>query len=315
MNLSHAYLPRPEPKEAERLLLHALDAGITFFDTAALYGFGTNEELLGRTLMRRRSEFILASKCVLAEIDGKRGLDGSPSAITRTLEDSLRRLNVDHIDLYYLHRLDRTVPIEDSVGALKRAVEAGKIGAIGLSEMSAATLRRAHAVHPIAAMQTEYSPWSRNAEIAVLETCTELAVGFVAFSPLARGMLAGSIGSQGFAHGDIRTGMPRFQSEHLARNLALANRFAAIAQTAGCTMAQLALIWALSRRDSIVPIPGTTQIAHLDEIIAALSLSIDPETLAAVDDLFDFGAVSGPRYPRDVQAQVDTEIWPGEPLD
>ncbi len=209
MNLSHAYLPRPDPAQAERLLLHALDSGVTLFDTAAVYGMGANEELIGRTLMHRRSEFTLSSKCVLAAVDGTRMLDGSPRTIARVLEDSLRRLCVDHIDLYYLHRLDRRVPIEESVGALARAVEAGKIGAIGLSEMSAATLRRAHAVHPIAAMQTEYAPWTRNAELAVLDACAQLGVGFVAFSPLGRGLLAGGVGPHGVAQEDIRAAMPR----------------------------------------------------------------------------------------------------------
>lgn len=314
MNLSHAYLPRPEPEQAERVLLHALDAGVTFFDTAALYGFGANEELVGRTLGRRRGEFTLASKCVLAEIDGKRGLDGSPAAIARVLEDSLRRLNTDHIDLYYLHRLDPQVPIEESVGALARAVEAGKIGAIGLSEMSAATLRRAHAVHPVSAMQTEYSPWTRNAEVAVLDACAELGVAFVAFSPLARGLLAGSVGAQGVSQGDIRAPMPRFQEPHLAHNLALAAQFKGLADQAGCTMAQLCLAWVLSRRDFIVPIPGTTSIAHLEENLAALSLDLPDDLFAAVDALFAFGAVSGPRYQKSAQAQVDTETWAGEPL-
>lgn len=315
MNLSHAYLPRPEPEQAERLLLHALDAGVTFFDTAALYGFGANEEMLGRTIMHRRKDFVLASKCVLAELDGKRGLDGSPNAITRVLEDSLRRLRVEHIDLYYLHRLDRNVPIEDSVGALSRAVEAGKIGAIGLSEMSAATLRRAHAVHPIAAMQSEYSPWSRNVEVAVLDACAELGTGFVAFSPLARGVLAGGVGPQGVGKDDIRAAMPRFQPPHLAHNLALADRFSAIARAAGCTPAQLCLLWLLARRDFIVPIPGTTSIAHLDEDIVALACTVPTETFGEIDALFTFEAVSGARYSAAAQAQIDTETWDGEPLE
>lgn len=314
MNLSHAYLPRPEPEQAERLLLHALDAGVTFFDTAAFYGLGANEELVGRTIMHRRAEFTLASKCVLAVIDGKRGLDGSPQAITRVLEDSLRRLKTDHIDLYYLHRLDPKVPVEDSVGALSRAVEAGKIGAIGLSEMSAATMRRAHAVHPITAMQTEYSPWTRNAEVAVLDACAELGAAFVAFSPLARGLLAGNVGPQGVPPGDIRGAMPRFQPPHLAANLALAAQLRALADQAGCTAAQLCLAWLLSRRDFVIPLPGTTSIAHLDEDLATLSLSLSDDLFAAVDGIFTFEAVSGPRYPRELQAQVDTETWAGEPL-
>lgn len=314
MNLSHAYLPRPSADEAERLLRHALDVGVTFFDTAALYGFGANEELLGRTIMDRRADFTLASKCVLAEIDGKRGLDGSPRAITRVLEDSLRRLRTDHIDLYYLHRLDPQVPIEESVGALLRGVEEGKIGAIGLSEMSAATIRRAHAVHPITAVQTEYSPWSRNPEVAVLDACAELDIGFVAFSPVGRGLLAGGVGPQGVPEGDIRGAMPRFQPPHLAHNLDLATKLKGLADEAGCTMAQLCLAWLLSRRDFIVPIPGTTNMAHLDEDLAAARLDLPRPLLDRVDSLFDFRAVSGPRYPRDAQAQIDTELWEGEPL-
>lgn len=314
MNLSHAYLPRPDPRDAERLLRYALDKGVDFFDTAALYGFGANEELLGRTLMDRRGDFVLASKCVLGGKGGQRGLDGSPDAIAATLEDSLRRLCVDYIDLYYLHRLDPNVPIEESVGALARAVDAGKIGAIGLSEMSAATLRRAHAVHPIAAMQTEYSPWTRNAEVAVLDACVELGVGFVAFSPLARGVLAGGVGPGGVDEADIRHAMPRFQPPHLDHNLGLAARFRTIAQAAGCTMAQLSLAWVLSRRPNIVAIPGTTSTAHLDEDLATLTLDIPTDALAAVDALFTFEAVSGPRYAKGPQAQIDTETWDGEPL-
>lgn len=314
MNLSHAYLPRPEPSQAKKLLLHALDSGITLFDTAALYGMGANEELLGRTLMHRRDEFTLSSKCVLAAIDGRRTLDGSPQAIARVLDESLRRLRVDHIDLYYLHRLDARVPIEDSVGALVRAVEAGKIGAIGLSEMSAATLRRAHAVHPIAAMQTEYAPWTRNAELAVLDACAELGVGFIAFSPLGRGLLSGRVGAAGVAEEDVRAAMPRFKPPHLAANLSLADRLAGLAREAGCTAAQLCLAWTMARRPFIVPIPGTTSIAHLEENLRTLTLDLPDDLFAAVDALFPFEAASGPRYDRAMQAQSDTETWPGEPI-
>ncbi|KQN02328.1 aldo/keto reductase [Sphingobium sp. Leaf26] len=314
MNLSHAYLPRPDAAEAERLLRHALDAGVTLFDTAALYGFGANEELLGRTLMDRRADFTLASKCVLAEIDGNRGLDGSPKAIERVLEDSLRRLQVDHIDLYYLHRLDPNVPIEDSVGTLARAKDAGKIGAIGLSEMSAATLRRAHAVHPIAAMQTEYSPWVRNAEVAVLDACAELGAAFIAFSPLGRGLLAGNPNAVNLLPGDIRSAMPRFQSPHLEVNLRLVDQLKALAGEAGCTAAQLCLAWLLAKGDHVVPIPGTTSIAHLDEDLETLARDWPAELIAAVDMLFGFDAPSGPRYPRAAQRQIDTEMWEGEPL-
>jgi aryl-alcohol dehydrogenase-like predicted oxidoreductase len=315
MNLSHAYMPLPSAAEAEALLLHALDAGVTFFDTAAIYGYGENEKMLGRAIMHRRQEFTLASKCVLGEIDGKRGLDGSPAAIARVLDDALVRLGTDHIDLYYLHRLDRNVPVEESVGALARAVEAGKIGAIGLSEMSAATVRRAHAEHPVAAVQTEYSPWVRNPEIAVLDVCAELGIGFVAFSPVARGLLAGGVTWEDLLPDDIRAQMPRFVGAHLAHNLALYGRFRDIAADAGCTPAQLAIGWVLSRRHDIVPIPGTRSIAHLDEDLAALSILFPADILAAVDMLFPVvGGASGPRYARAMQAQVDTETWPGEEL-
>lgn len=312
MNLSHGYLPRPAAGQGERLLLHALDSGVTFFDTAAIYGFGRNEELLGRTMMHRRDEFILASKCVLGEINGQRVLDGSPEAIAQVLDQALRRLRVEQIDLYYMHRLDPKVPVEESMGALVRAVEAGKIRAIGLSEMSAAMIRRAHAVHPVAAVQTEYSPWTRNPEIAVLDACAELDIGFVAFSPLGRGLLAGRIGREGVEEGDMRADMPRFRPPHLAHNMALYEGLRALAQGAGCSAAQLCLAWLLSKGDNIVPIPGTTSIAHLDEDLAALTLDLPADVLAAVDALFPPDAASGGRYNAQAQAQTGTETWPGE---
>lgn len=314
MNLSHGYCPRPDPDVAERLLLHALDAGVTFFDTAAVYGFGDNERLIGRTIMHRRRDFTLASKCVLGEVDGKRGLNGSPEAITQTLDDALGRLRTDFIDLYYLHRLDRNVPIEESVGALARAVEAGKIGAIGLSEMSAPVIRRAHAVHPVAAVQSEYSPLTRNPEIAVLDCCRELGIGFAAFSPVARGLLAGGVHSPDFDLRDLRSTMPRFAEPHLAHNLALYERLRALAVDAGLTPAQLCLAWVLAQGDFIVPIPGTTSIAHLDENLATLSVPVPDAVLAQMDTLFPVGAASGARYARDAQAHVDTEIFPDEEM-
>lgn len=315
MNLSHAYLPRPSTEQAERVLLHALDTGVTFFDTAALYGFGHNEELLGRTLMHRRDEFVLASKCVLAEINGKRGIDGSPEAITATLEAALQRLRTDHIDLYYMHRLDPNVPVEESMGALVRAREAGKIGAIGLSEMSAETIRRAHAVHPIAAVQTEYSLWTRNVEIAVLDACEALDIALVAFSPLGRGLLAGAIhGADDLAEGDLRKPMPRFQTPHIEANLRLFAQLADLAREVGGTPAQVALAWLLAKNERIVPIPGTTNIAHLDEDLGALSLALPEEVVARLDAVFMPFAISGPRYPAQAQAQVGTETFPDEPL-
>ena len=314
MNLSHAYGPPTSPEDGARLLNRALDLGVTMLDTAALYGGGENERLLGRSVMHRRGEFTLASKCVLDMIDGKRGLDGSPAAITRTLDGALRRLGTDHIDLYYLHRLDRRVPIEESVGAMVEAKQAGKIGAIGLSEMSADTLRRAHVCHPIAAMQSEYSPMVRNPEISVIETCRELGVGFVAFSPVGRGMLAGAVIDDRYATGDIRAVMPRFTGANLAHNLGAVAAFDALARDAGLRPAQLSLAWVLSRSGEIVAIPGTTSITHLEENVTAMHLDLAPDILRRVDAMFGDGAVRGARYTAPMQTQIDTEIFAGEEL-
>jgi aryl-alcohol dehydrogenase-like predicted oxidoreductase len=313
MNLSHAYGHPPDEAEGAALLNRALDLGVTMLDTAALYGGGANERLIGGAVMHRRAEFTLASKCVLDLVDGTRVLDGSPAAIARTLDGALARLGTDHIDLYYLHRLDRRVPIEESVGALVRAKEAGKIGAIGLSEMGAATIRRAQAVHPIAAVQTEYSPISRNAEIAVLETCRDLGIAFVAFSPVARGLLAGAVRADGYAPGDIRRGFPRFVEPQLSRNLALVDRFDALARDAGLTPAQLAIGWGLARAEHLVSLPGTTSLAHLEENAAARPIARD--LVAAVDALFPPNALAGPRYAAPMQAQIDTETFADELLD
>lgn len=314
MNLSHAYGPPPSEADGIALLQRALDLGVTFLDTAALYGGGNNERLLAKAVMHRRGAFTLASKCVLDLVDGKRTLDGSPAAIARTLDGALRRLGTDHIDLYYMHRLDRRVPIEESIGALADAVKAGKIGAIGLSEMGAATIERAHAVHPIAAVQSEYSPVVRNPEVAVLETCRRLGIGFVAFSPVARGLLAGAVRDDGYAEGDIRRAMPRFTGETLRHNLTLVDRFDALARDAGMTSAQLSLGWTLARGDHVVPIPGTTSIAHLEENVAAATLAFPPDLIAAVDALFTPGAIRGARYAAPMQAQIDTELLPAEEL-
>lgn len=314
MNLSHAYGVPPSAEEGARLLGRALDLGVTLLDTAALYGGGENERLIGRAVMHRRREFTLASKCVLDLFDGKRGLDGSPAAVHRTLDGALQRLGTDHIDLYYLHRLDRRVPIEESVGALVEAKQAGKIGAIGLSEMSAATLRRAHAVHPIAAMQSEYSPMVRNPEIAVLDACRELGTTLVAFSPVARGLLAAGVQDDRYAAGDIRAAMPRFTGDNLRHNLGAVAAFDALAAEAGVTPAQLSLAWVLSRGEHVVAIPGTTSIAHLEEDVAAASLTVAPHVLAQVDALFADGTVRGARYAAAMQAQIDTETFADEEL-
>lgn len=314
MGLSHAYDRPPEIKHAKKVLNHALDIGITLLDTAALYGFGSNEELLGEAVMHRRDEFTLASKCVLCEIDGKRGINGTPEAIATTIDGSLKRLKTDFIDLMYLHRLDPNVPIGDSMGALVKAKEEGKIGAMGVSEMSAATIRRAHAVHPLAAVQSEYSPVVRNPEIAVLDTCEELGIGFVAFSPTARGLLADAIHDDNYAEGDIRANMPRFNEPLLSQNLKTVAKFNALAAELGHTPAQLSIAWVLSRRPFVVPIAGTRSIAHLEENAAAANIVLDEATVARIDAIFSGDAIRGPRYPAGAQSQIDTETFPDEEL-
>ena len=311
MNLSHAYGVPPSPEAAEALLLRALDLGVTHFDTAALYGFGANETLVGKVLAPHRERFTLASKCGMSGVDGKRVIDGRPATIKRTCEAALARLQTEVIDLYYLHRWDRQVPIEDSVGALAELVREGKIRAVGLSEVSADTLRRAHAVHPIAALQTEYSLWTRNAEIAVLDACRELGISFVAFSPLGRGFLADALHTpadiDAFDAKDIRRAMPRFQGEHFAANLRLLEDYRAIARELHCTPARLALAWLLAQGEHIVPIPGTTRVAHLEDNLQAADLVLDAGVLARLDALFDRHAVAGPRYNAATQAEIDTE--------
>jgi aryl-alcohol dehydrogenase-like predicted oxidoreductase len=314
MNLSHAYDVPPGEAEASALLNRALDLGVTMLDTAALYGGGENEKLLSRAVMHRRQEFCLASKCVLDLPGGKRVLDGRPVAIAASIDRSLARLDTDHIDLMYLHRLDPNVAIEESVGALARAIEAGKIGMVGLSEMSAATIRRAHAVHPVSAVQSEYSAMVRNPEVAVLETCRELGIAFVAFSPVARGMLAGAIHSDAYTPGDIRATMPRFVEPQLGRNLALVAQFDAVAAEAGMTPAQLALAWVLSRGDHVIALPGTRSIAHLEEDVATLDVAVPAAAIAAVDAMFPIEALAGPRYTAPMQRMIDTEVMPGEVL-
>lgn len=315
MNLNHAYGTPPSEADASALLNRALDLGITLLDTAALYGLGENERLISRAVMHRKAEFTLTSKCVLDVIDGKRALDGSPAAITKTVEGSLGRLGVDHIELVYLHRLDRQVPVEESVGALVRLKEAGKVGAIGLSEMSAETIRRAAAVHPIAAVQSEYSPAVRNPEVAVLDTCRALGIAFVAFSPVARGLLAGAVRAPDYDAGDIRATMPRFTGENLAHNLAAVDAYNALAADLDLTPAQLSLAWVLARGDHIIPIPGTRSIAHLEESVAAATVTLAPDMMAKIDAVFVPGAIRGARYTAPMQAQIDTETLPGEELD
>jgi aryl-alcohol dehydrogenase-like predicted oxidoreductase len=308
MNLSHAYGTPPPAAVGEALLREALELGITLIDTAALYGFGANEELVGRALAPYRSRFTLASKCGLHGVDGKRVVDGRPQTLKWSCEQSLKRLRTEVIDLFYLHRWDKTVPIEDSVGALADLVREGKVRAIGLSEVSAATIRKAHAVHPIAAVQTEYSLWTRNPEIAVLDTCRELGAAFVAFSPLARGFLGDTLHDVSTLEAkDLRRSMPRFEPGTYAKNLALLEGYRAIARSVGATPAQLALAWLLARGEHVIPIPGTTSSAHLRENVGAADVVLDAATLQRLDALINRHTVHGPRYDAAAQAGVDTE--------
>ena len=306
MNLSHAYGHRPPPEAAERLLRRAVELGVTYFDSAALYGFGGNEELLGRVLSPHRARIVLASKCGMTGVDGKRVIDGRPETLERTCEESLRRLRTETIDLYYLHRWDKRVPIEDSVGALARLVGAGKLRAIGLSEVSVATLKKAQAVHPIAAVQSEYSLFTRDPERGLLRACRELGAALVAFSPLGRGLLAGSV-TGAYAEDDIRHSLPRFNSPHLDGNLALARAFARLAGEAGFTPAQLALAWLLQRAPHVIPIPGTTSIAHLEDNLGACGVQASPDLWARVEDCIDARQVSGARYPEAVLREIDAD--------
>lgn len=314
MNLSHAYGTPPSPEQGERVLLAALDAGVTLFDTAALYGFGANETLVGKVLSKHRNRFTLASKGGMAGVqfeDGvKRVIDGRPEAIRKNCEDSLKRLQTDVIDLYYLHRWDKKVPIEDSVGAMAELVREGKVRSIGLSEVSAATLRKAHAVHPIAAVQTEYSLWTRNPEIAVLDACRELGAAFVAFSPVARGFLCDAVHDVSTLDAkDIRRSMPRFDAANHVANLQLLPGYRALAAEAGCTPAQLALAWLLHKAPHIVPIPGTTSVAHLAEDLAAAEVKLEAGLLARLEAHINQHTVAGNRYSAQSQSEVDTETY------
>ena len=312
MSLSHAYGMPPPIDVAEAVLRRAVELGVDFFDTAALYGFGANESLVGRVLnpyrSRAGSKIVVASKCGMTGVDGKRVIDGRPQTIKRTCEESLKRLRIDVIDLYYLHRWDKKIPVEESVGALADLVRAGKVRAIGMCEVSAVTLRKAHAVHPIAALQNEYSLWTRNPEIAALETCRALGIAVVAFSPLARGFLAGRLQDISTLDArDIRRNMPRFESGNYSANLRLLDGYAAIAREIGCTMSQLALAWLLAQGEQVLAIPGTTRIEHLEENLGALDVRLSAEVKARLGALINQRTVAGPRYNAATQAEIDTE--------
>jgi len=308
MSMSQAY-GKPDRAESERALHRALDVGITFLDTASVYGLGHNEALIGKVLAERRSEFVLASKCgIVVDGRGRRGVDCRPEAILATCNESLERLATDSIDLYYLHRRDPNVPIEDSVGALAELVKAGKIQTIGLSEVSSATIRRAHAVHPITAVQSEYSLWTRDPEHRVLDVCAELGIGFVPFSPLGRAFLSGKlVDTDDLEEKDMRRGMPRFQGEHFRKNCDLLWEFGAIAADNGCTMAQLALVWLRERGESIVSIPGTKHVAYVEENAAAAELVVAASDLARAGELINAQTVSGDRYAKSQMISLDPE--------
>ncbi|MFL9841690.1 aldo/keto reductase [Sphingomonas sp. ST-64] len=308
MSLSHAYGTPPAREDAVRILNQALDLGYDHLDTASLYGGGANEALIGDAIAGRRDSVFLASKCGMSIVAGKRVIDGRPETLRAQIDTSLERLRTDHVDLYYLHRWDKSVPIEESVGELGRMVEAGKVRAIGLSEVSAATLRRAHAVQPIAAVQNEYSLWSRNAELGILDATRELGATLVAFSPVARGFLAGGVPSpDSLLDKDIRRMMPRFQPDNFARNLELFAQFRTIAAALDVTPAQLCLQWLFARGEHVVAIPGTTSARHLAENVGTPTTPLANTVVEKLDRLFDPAAIAGPRYPAATQAEIDTE--------
>jgi aryl-alcohol dehydrogenase-like predicted oxidoreductase len=308
MSLSWAYGTAPSDEDGARLLLRALDLGYDHFDTANIYGLGHNESLIGKTLKARRQEIFLATKTGIIVDGPRRGIDCSPEAIRASIDMSLSRLQTDHVDLFYLHRFDPKVPIADSIGALADLVTVGKIGSIGLSEWSGQHIREAAAVHPIAAVQTEYSLWTRNPEIAVLDACRDLAISFVAFSPLGRGAFANGVRHLAdLPDSDLRQKMPRFSGENWERNLQLIDRFNALAAHHGVTPAQLSLAWLLARAPFISVIPGTSHVSHLEENIARSDWQV-PEALAAeLDRLINQNSVAGPRYGAGIQATIDTE--------
>jgi aryl-alcohol dehydrogenase-like predicted oxidoreductase len=298
MGMSDFYGPASED-EAIATIHRALDRGITLLDTADIYGPFTNERLVGRALEGRRDGVVLATKFGNVRApDGKfLGVNGRPEYVRQACEASLQRLGVDTIDLYYQHRVDREVPIEETVGAMAELVRAGKVRHLGLSEASAPTIRRAHATHPIAALQTEYSLWTRDPEDEILGTVRELGIGFVSYSPLGRGFLTGRFRSAGdFAAGDYRTSHPRMAGENLDKNIALVDRVRELAAEKQVTAGQLALAWVLAQGDDIVPIPGTTKRAHLDENLAATQIALSPADLARLAAAAPRGVAAGARY-------------------
>ena len=311
MNMSMGY-GKADAAESVRLLNECLDAGYSFLDTASMYGMGHNEQLIGDNLSHRRDEYVLASKCGIIK-DQKRGnrFDGSPQNIRKTCEESLSNLKTDVIDLYYLHRLDPAVPIEDSVGALSDLVNQGKIKTIGLSEVCEETTRRAHAVYPITAIQSEYSLWTRTPERRILSVCAELGISFVPFSPLGRSFLTGlTLDSTQVDQGDLRStiGLPRFTPENFQKNLSLLKPFGEIARQQKCTMAQLALAWILARENkTLIPIPGTKDVSHMHENAGSGDIVLDHDVVQTLDQLINEETVQGHRYIDTLMASTDSE--------
>jgi aryl-alcohol dehydrogenase-like predicted oxidoreductase len=307
MGMSEFYGPHDDA-QSMKTIGRALDLGLNFLDTADVYGRGKNEELVGRAIRGRRNHVILATKfgIVRSEDPEARGVNGHPKYVKSCCDASLKRLSVDVIDLYYQHRVDLQVPIEETVGAMAELVQAGKVRFLGMSEAAPETLRRGAVVHPITALQSEYSLWTRDPEQEVLSTCRQLGVGFVAYSPLGRGFLAGQVRSvDDLAENDWRRFNPRFEHENLRRNLALVEQFDQLAAGKGCTPGQLALAWLLARGEDIVPIPGTRHIQRLEENIGAMDVELTPEDIQRLEALFPPGAAAGTRYPEPMMALVN----------
>jgi aryl-alcohol dehydrogenase-like predicted oxidoreductase len=307
MGMSDFYGSRNDA-ESFSVIHRAFDLGINFFDTADMYGPYTNEVLVGKAIKGFRQEVTLATKFGIVRDPAdptKRGFNGKPEYVRSSCEGSLKRLGVDVIDLYYMHRKDENTPIEDTVGAMARLVEEGKIKAIGLSEVNADTLRRAHAVHPVTALQSEYSLWTRDPEEGVLQACNELGIAFVAYSPLGRGFLTGQIRRfEDLEQDDYRRQSPRFQGANFEKNLQLVQKIEALAQAKGCTAAQLALAWVLAQGETVIPIPGTKRIPFLEENIGALELTLTKKELAEIEAIAPQGAAAGPRYPEVMMGAV-----------